>query len=423
KPTSTANWSLKCLVCGDRSSGIHYGVLACEGCKGFFRRALQDIGDPARKRCYYNKNCDITILTRNRCQYCRLQKCLALGMSRSAAKLGRRSRKMREMIRTMEDSQTEQALHGLLSLNSEVERHIAATAEAVVKAESASSEGMSKEQPTQASMAALSMLLKQRAMSQPSPDQHRNSVETNCSAEDSNDSLPVQHVNIKQEVEAAASPLDDRYPPVSSQQYDVRINTVPAHTQVSDLTPRGSIVSSLLTLPQHIAFRYPHPHPQFLLPGMEEKASLEQHYPYVQSPLSQHNKLSSHDNYLVPQQSVIVENMTLDLRKHNRGDPVEKFHKSPIKKRPYNPDVNTEDEEQTAKYPRQSPSPSQLSSPDTYPQKLVISTSSSKSYPMTPVHDRPSDHTAVVAPMIQPHISPREEETKLTIPLLTYRIH
>lgn len=80
---SPVNNNLKCLVCGDKSSGIHYGVLACEGCKGFFRRALQDVGDPARKKCFYSKNCDITILTRNRCQYCRLQKCLALGMSRS----------------------------------------------------------------------------------------------------------------------------------------------------------------------------------------------------------------------------------------------------------------------------------------------------------------------------------------------------
>ena len=47
---------------------------------------------------------------------------VACARVRSAAKLGRRSRKMREMIteatRTIEDSQTAQALHGLLSLKS-----------------------------------------------------------------------------------------------------------------------------------------------------------------------------------------------------------------------------------------------------------------------------------------------------------------
>ncbi|XP_061175238.1 uncharacterized protein LOC133184275 isoform X2 [Saccostrea echinata] len=415
------NWNLKCLVCGDRSSGIHYGVLACEGCKGFFRRALQDIGDPARKRCYYNKSCDITILTRNRCQYCRLQKCLALGMSRSAAKLGRRSRKMREMIKTMEDSQTEQALHGLLSLNSEAERRIAATAEAAVKAAEIVPENLHKDAAPQASMAALSMLLKQRAQSQHSPDQNRNSVETNCSTEDSNDSLPRVHV--KQENH------DEEY--VSRPTSIHEINNIPAHSQNGDPAVRNSIVSSLLTLPQHVAFRYPHP--QLLLPGTDDKTSLEEAYPqFVQNLINHHNEIASHENFLTQQQSVIVENMTLDLRKHNRGDgPEEKFHRSPIKKRPYNPNASSDIYPEPAKYARTETISERSDSPES-PQKLVInmgqdysmkqSSPPPRSHP--PHRERGLDHTAVVAPFVKPNIYiHREEDTKLTIPLLTFKIH
>eukprot|EP00066_Takifugu_rubripes_P009582 XP_003976668.2 PREDICTED: retinoic acid receptor beta-like [Takifugu rubripes] len=68
-----------CFVCQDKSSGYHYGVSACEGCKGFFRRSIQK---NMVYTCHRDKNCIINKVTRNRCQYCRLQKCFEVGMSK-----------------------------------------------------------------------------------------------------------------------------------------------------------------------------------------------------------------------------------------------------------------------------------------------------------------------------------------------------
>ncbi|XP_039667928.1 retinoic acid receptor RXR-gamma-B isoform X4 [Perca fluviatilis] len=68
-----------CSICGDRSSGKHYGVYSCEGCKGFFKRTVRK---DLTYTCRDMKECLIDKRQRNRCQYCRYQKCLAMGMKR-----------------------------------------------------------------------------------------------------------------------------------------------------------------------------------------------------------------------------------------------------------------------------------------------------------------------------------------------------
>ncbi|TDG98118.1 hypothetical protein EPR50_G00215590 [Perca flavescens] len=79
-----------CFVCQDKSSGYHYGVSACEGCKGFFRRSIQK---NMVYTCHREKNCIINKVTRNRCQYCRLQKCLEVGMSKESVRNDRNKKK------------------------------------------------------------------------------------------------------------------------------------------------------------------------------------------------------------------------------------------------------------------------------------------------------------------------------------------
>ncbi|MEQ2203161.1 hypothetical protein XENOCAPTIV_025790 [Xenoophorus captivus] len=81
QPSGTALSLTKhiCAICGDRSSGKHYGVYSCEGCKGFFKRTVRK---DLTYTCRDNKDCVIDKRQRNRCQYCRYQKCLAMGMKR-----------------------------------------------------------------------------------------------------------------------------------------------------------------------------------------------------------------------------------------------------------------------------------------------------------------------------------------------------
>uniref|UniRef100_A0A3Q3A637 Nuclear receptor subfamily 4 group A member 2 n=1 Tax=Kryptolebias marmoratus TaxID=37003 RepID=A0A3Q3A637_KRYMA len=82
-----------CAVCGDNAACQHYGVRTCEGCKGFFKRTVQK---NAKYVCLASKSCPVDKRRRNRCQYCRFQKCLAVGMVKEVVRTdglkGRRGR-------------------------------------------------------------------------------------------------------------------------------------------------------------------------------------------------------------------------------------------------------------------------------------------------------------------------------------------
>ncbi|EYC32402.1 hypothetical protein Y032_0003g1552 [Ancylostoma ceylanicum] len=83
-----------CVVCHDNASGYHYGVMSCEGCKGFFRRTVQK---NMEYTCHKEKQCPVDRVSRNRCQACRFQKCLDKGMTKESVRQDRtRKRKTRD---------------------------------------------------------------------------------------------------------------------------------------------------------------------------------------------------------------------------------------------------------------------------------------------------------------------------------------
>uniref|UniRef100_A0A4W3GEW4 Nuclear receptor subfamily 1, group I, member 2 n=1 Tax=Callorhinchus milii TaxID=7868 RepID=A0A4W3GEW4_CALMI len=68
-----------CRVCMDKATGYHFNVMTCEGCKGFFRRAVKS---NIRYSCPFQNSCVITKNSRRQCQACRLKRCLEIGMNK-----------------------------------------------------------------------------------------------------------------------------------------------------------------------------------------------------------------------------------------------------------------------------------------------------------------------------------------------------
>ena len=68
-----------CSICADKAQSEHYGGRVCESCRGFFKRAIKN---QKRYLCSKKKDCVINKKNRNHCQYCRLEKCYKVGLSK-----------------------------------------------------------------------------------------------------------------------------------------------------------------------------------------------------------------------------------------------------------------------------------------------------------------------------------------------------
>ncbi|KAL4225167.1 Estrogen receptor [Mactra antiquata] len=77
-----------CKVCNGVATGYHFGVITCEACKAFFRRALIH---KHNYKCIRDDDCEITDKKLGNCSACRLRKCFDLGMSKGGVRRGRYS--------------------------------------------------------------------------------------------------------------------------------------------------------------------------------------------------------------------------------------------------------------------------------------------------------------------------------------------
>ena len=82
-----------CKVCGASSTGYHFGVLSCEGCKGFYRRSVK-FSLVKSYSCDKKSQCMLDPLA-SKCKKCRYERCVQAGMSPNGSHIGRQTNAQR----------------------------------------------------------------------------------------------------------------------------------------------------------------------------------------------------------------------------------------------------------------------------------------------------------------------------------------
>nr|WDQ26780.1 ecdysone-inducible protein 75 [Sogatella furcifera] len=115
-------------VSDENSENVEVGtnrVSSC-CCQGFFRRSIQQ--KIQYRPCTKNQQCSILRINRNRCQYCRLKKCIAVGMSRDAVRFGRvPKREKARILAAMQQSTNSRSQEKALAAELEDEQRLLAT--------------------------------------------------------------------------------------------------------------------------------------------------------------------------------------------------------------------------------------------------------------------------------------------------------
>ncbi|CAO4379007.1 unnamed protein product [Caenorhabditis nigoni] len=92
----------KCAICDDAGDGFHFGAEACRACAAFFRRTIA-LGK--EYECRQHGHCTVNTIVRSICKFCRLQKCLKVGMKSTSVQ------PKRDICKRKEDGQLSQSAH------------------------------------------------------------------------------------------------------------------------------------------------------------------------------------------------------------------------------------------------------------------------------------------------------------------------